>query len=70
MSALWRRAGLPLCKGVIFVSYVITRPPTVEQLQARDQRKRDEQQQLEHDLIIAALLEKISELEAERNDGN
>ena len=52
------------------MSYVITRPPTVEQIRAREQRKRDEQQQLEHDLIIAALLEKISELEAERNDGN
>ena len=61
---------MPLCKGVIFVSYVITRPPTVEQIRAREQRKRDEQQQLEHDLIIAALLEKISELEEHQNDND
>lgn len=52
------------------MSFVVNRPLTVEQLQAREQRKRDEQQQLETDLIIAALLEKISELEANQHDGN
>ena len=50
------------------MSSVITRPLTFEQIRAREQRKRDEQQQLEHDLIIAALLEKISELEENQHD--
>lgn len=46
------------------MSTVITRPLTPEQLREREQK----QSQIEYDLIIAELLEKISRLEVERND--
>lgn len=55
------------------MSFIATRPISVEQQRQREQKQRErdnEQLQLEHDLIIAELLEKISRLEAERNDRN
>lgn len=53
------------------MSIIATRPITVEQKREREQKQRErdnEQLQLDQDLIIAELLEKISRLEAERND--
>lgn len=55
------------------MSFKISRPLTEEQKRAR-QQKRDareqEQLRLEQDLIIADLLGKIAQLEANQNDDN
>lgn len=55
------------------MSFKIQRPLTVEQKRARQQKQKDREQEqlkIEQDLIIAELLEKIAQLEANQHDTN